>query len=218
MQRKRKDREMLKISGKKILLEESHIMYNKPFSAVTLSDDWEIATGEWWMEDGWLTGRINKNGGGLIYSKSSYTGDIMLDFYGRSVPPSTHDLNFVWRAEGWDHEKDDAGIGYIAGLNGWWTGKTGIEKYPGCDILATTSAVEFISGTTYHIQAGIVQDMCFIFVDDKLVLEMKDPYPIDPEKYGKVGFGTFFSFIQVRDLQIFRLASAVDRLQYLPEF
>lgn len=209
---------MLNIMGKRILPDKSELLFDKPFSTQSLKENWDIASGEWWIDNGWLTGRNRENGGGLIYSRGNYTGNIMLDFYGRTVPPCSNDLNFTWCAQGWDFKKNDAGIGYIAGINGWWSGKTGMEKYPECNIQATTSLLDFEAGRTYHIQAGIIQGQCFIFVEGKLAIELKDPNPIDSEKYGKVGFGTYCSFIQVRDLKIYRLVTKVVNMHYTPQF
>ncbi|MEA4889142.1 MAG: hypothetical protein VB070_06735 [Clostridiaceae bacterium] len=209
---------MLDIMGKRILANQSQILYDRPFSRESLNEDWAVADGEWWIEDGWLTGRIYENRGGFIYTKNNYAGDIMLDFYGRTVPPCNNDLNFTWHSQGWDKCQNDAGIGYIAGLNGWWTGKTGIEKYPECKIQATTSIQKFEAGRSYHIQAGSVQGQCFIFVDGRLAIELKDPSPIDSVEYGKVGFGTYCSYIQVRDFKLFRPATEDVSLEYTAHF
>lgn len=206
------------IMGKRVLPDKSRLLYDKPFSIESLEEDWDIASGEWWIDDGWLTGRIRENAGGLIYSRNNYAGDIMLDFSGRMVSPCKNDLNFTWCAQGWDFKNNDAGIGYIAGIKGWWTGKTGIERYPECNLRATTSMLDFEPDKTYHIQAGIVQGISFISVNGKLVIELKDPNPIDSKKYGKVGFGAYCSYIQVRDLKIYQLAAENIDMQYIPQF
>ena len=209
---------MLNIIGKKILLNKSEVLFDKPFSMQSLKEDWDIASGEWWIDNGWLNGRIRENKGGMIYSRNNYTGDIMLDFYGRIMPPCTNDLNVTWHAQGWDFKNDDAGIGYITGIMGWWSGKTGIEKYPSCNIQAATSLLNFKSGRIYHIQAGIIQGQSFLFVNNKLIIELKDPNPINSEFYGKVGFGTFCSFIQIRDFKLYCPTAEDVYLQYVPQF
>lgn len=207
---------MFNIMGKKILLDKSEILYNRPFSDDSIKEDWDIATGEWRVENGWLAGKNIINGGGIIYSKNTYPGDIMLDFYGRTVPPCNHDLNFTWCSEGWDYSKNDAGISYIAGIEGWWTSKTGIEKYPECNLQAMTSLLDFKPGRIYHIQAGILQNYCFIFVDGKLAVEMRDSNPIDSKKFGKIGFGTYCSSIQIRDFKLYGLVSEDAHMEYTP--
>ncbi len=43
-----------------------------------------------------------------------------------------NDLNFTWNTMGWDKEKNDAGIGYIGGIQGWWEGKVGYLRNIPC--------------------------------------------------------------------------------------
>jgi hypothetical protein len=88
-----------------------------------------------------------------------------MDFYAKMIPPCENDLNFVFRSEGYNYDKNDAGKGYICGLNGWWEKKAGIEKYPECLLSAQTSLFKAESGVEYHIQTGCVGRHCFIFVD-----------------------------------------------------
>lgn len=215
---KRKDIAMLNVMGKKILIDESKLLYDRAFTTESLKADWEVATGEWWLDNEWLTGRIRENGGGYIYNKGNYSGNIMIDFYGKTVLPCGNDLNFTWHTEGWNFAGNDAGKGYIAGLGGWWEGKTGIEKYPECKIQATTSAFTFEAGKTYHIQAGTLDGLCFIFVDEKLVIEMKDPEPFNSNIYAKVGIGTYCSYIQVKDFKVYELCTEDNFMCYKAQF
>jgi hypothetical protein len=209
---------MTSIKGRSILLNQSEILYDRKFTEQSLKEDWEITAGEWWTEDGIMNGRFRGNGGGILYSKASYPGDIMLDFYGRTVAPSNNDLNFTWCSAGWDFEKNDSGIGYIAGLQGWWESKVGIERYPKCVIAAKTAIFDFEPGRFYHIQAGILHGSCFIFIDDRLAIEMSDPDPIDSNKYGRIGLGTYCSFNQYKDFKIYKLASEKVKFSYTPQF
>ena len=113
--------------------EKSEVLFHDDFRG-KVGDNWEVAGGGWTIKDGVLLGCIRENRGGLIYSHGQYPGDIMLDFYGTLVSPCNNDLNFTFRAEGWDRFEKDAGISYIGGLGGWWTGRTGIGTgipYPG---------------------------------------------------------------------------------------
>lgn len=212
------DNIMITVDCNKLLLEKSKILYDKPFSEDSLHSDWEITGGEWWVEDGVLNGRFRGNGGGLIYSKENYPGDIMLDFYGRTVAPCNNDLNFTWCAAGWDYERNDADISYIAGLQGWWEGKAGIERYPQCALSSKTEIFQYTPGEFYHIQAGIVKGVSFIFVNGKLVIDLRDPDPIDSKKYGKIGFGTYCSFNQYKNFKLYRLASEKASFTYTPNF
>ena len=194
---------MLYLFGKVIDLENSKLHYQSDFSIDDLSDC-EIASGEWRVNDGWLEGKMEKSAGGLIYTNQSFNFDIVMDFEGRTVPPSCNDLNFSWNTEGWNYEGDDAGIGYIAGIGGWYDNKTGIEHYPECKVHSLTQAFQLESGRLYHIQAGSIGNHCFMFVDGKPVIEMFDPAPIDPQKYGRVGLGVYSSHVQFRNLKVYQ--------------
>ena len=120
---------MLYIMSKEIDVEKSEILYAPVFDEQTLAQDWEVSGGDWSVENGWVTGTYRENAGGLIYTYREFPGDIMLDFKAKSIPPCNNDLNFSWKTTGWDYEINDAAEGYIAGLNGWWENKAGIERY-----------------------------------------------------------------------------------------
>lgn len=209
---------MLRIMEKEIDLFNSEVLLDEDFTEMSFEQNWEIASGEWWLEKGWLTGRHRENTGGMLYSKANYPGNILLDFEGRTIPPCNNDLNFVWNTEGWNHEKNDAGRGYIGGLSGWWEGKTGFEHYPECTFRAGTPLFNFEPGRIYHIQAGSINGHCFIFVDNKLIVEGIDPTPIDSSKYSKIGLGTYCSHIQVRKLKVRKINWKPYFLSYKPEF
>ena len=209
---------MQSVMNRKIIVNKSKILYDREFTEESLKEDWDVTGGEWWVEKGVLNGRFRGNGGGILYSKKNYAGNVMLDFYGRTVAPCNNDLNFTWCSEGWDYGKNDAGISYIAGLQGWWEGKAGIERYPDFKVQAKTSILDFTPGEFYHIQAGIMEGVCFIFVNGNLVIEMTDPNPIDSNKYGKVGLGTYCSFNQYKNLRILSPAFEKVKFEYSPQF
>lgn len=177
--------------------------------------DFEIPRGSWKAENGVLTGEYLEEGGALIYTRRPFPGDILLDFYARMIPPCSNDLNFTFRARGWDYEKDDADLGYIAGLNGWWTGQLGIEKYPSCSPQALTRAVQAVPGTEYHIQAGITGSRCFIAIDGSVLLELSDPNPLDAPDCCRAGLGVYASRIAFRQFRIYRTEAETLPLAYL---
>ncbi len=167
--------------------------------------DFEIPRGEWRAEGGVLTGTYQKEGGALIYTLRQFPGDILLDFYGRMVPPCSNDLNFTFRAKGWDYEKNDAALSYIGGLNGWWTNQLGIEKYPSNSPQALTHGFLAETGREYHIQAGICQNRCFAAVDGRVLLELEDPSPIQEPDCCRVGLGVYAGQIAFRQFRLYRI-------------
>ena len=98
----------------------ARILLSLPFADTYDLEQLELASGSWGIENGALVGRFRGNGGGICYTKGSFPGDILIDFYGTMLSPCNNDLNFVLKAEGWDYERNDAARGFIGGLNGWY--------------------------------------------------------------------------------------------------
>jgi len=200
-----KEEEMILLLEKEIDLKNSKVLYSEELTEAEIAKNWEVGRGKWRVNDGWLEGSHPENNGGLIYTKQHFHCNAMMEFEGRTVPPSDHDLNFVWCTEGWDKKTNDNGTGYIAGLGGWYENKTGIEHYPECKTQSITSAFKLETGRTYKIQAGSIDGHCFIIVDGNLIIEVFDPDPIDYNKCGKVGFGVYASHIQFRNLKVYEI-------------
>lgn len=209
---------MLKLIEKSIDDSGSGILFSEPFTEECLAAHWEIASGSWRVEDGWLTGMLRENGGGMIYTKAGFPGDVMIGFTARTVPPCRNDLNFVWNTEGWNKAANDAGVGYIGGLGGWWGGNLGLEHYPECRMRSTTSLFRLEAGRAYHVQAGSIGGHCFIAVDGAVALEAMDPQPIDTEKYNRVGLGVYCSHVQYRDFAVKRILWKPEVQSYIPSF
>lgn len=194
---------MLCVYDQRIIPEQSTLLWEADFTG-DWKQDWLFSRGEWEADGGVLTGRYREDGGALIYSKQQFHGDILLDFWGQLIPPCANDLNLTFRARGWDQEKDDADCAYIAGLNGWWTRRVGLERYPESCPQALTTAFTANSGQDYHIQAGIVGNRCFLAVDGTVLLELCDPNPIEDADCGRVGLGVYASQVGFHDFRVFR--------------
>lgn len=207
----------LTIMRRQIDIERSEVLYDAPFRPETLERDWRVRSGEWHLEGEWLDGKHPENSPGMIVSRADYFGDVMLEFDARTVAPSTHDINFMWNGS-WDETLDRRDVAYVAGLQGWWEGKVGIEKSPQYLLNAGTPLFPFEPGRTYCILGGSIAGHCFICVDGRLAIEVTDPDPIPSDRYGKVGFEAYCSHIQVRNLVIRRIAWTPLTLAYRPEF
>jgi len=190
------------ILGLSIDLDRSTVLYDRPFTARSLAEDFLVAAGTWTVEDGWLVGEVLDNAGGFVYSRANRPGDVLLEFRAALVPPCTHDLNFAFRTEGWDDAKNDAGRGYIGGLSAWYDGKSGIERYPEVSVQAMTSLLALSPGQEVLVQTGLVHSRCFVFVDGALVVDLRDPAPIADPACGRIGLGVFFSRVRFRDLRV----------------
>ncbi len=198
-------------------LEPGELLFADDFPTGPIDDRWEITGGEWEARDGVLTGCYRGNGGGLIYSRAPFPGDIWMEFTGKMVPPCDNDLNFSFRADGWDYAHNDASVGYIGGLNGWWTKQAGLEKYPGCRLQAL-SGFKAEAGREYRIQTGIVNSTCFLAVDGALVVTLSDPDPIVSEGCMRVGLGTYCSRIEFSRFRLYRARVHEAHRAYTPKF
>lgn len=207
---------MLKLLDRTIFPEKSAVLMCAAFDKETDLAPFEPALGEWRIEDGALVGRYRGNNGGILFSKEHFCGDILLDFYASMLPPCENDLNFAFRTDGWNYEKDTV-QGFIGGLAGWYDSRAGLEKYPAplsdaCSDrerqlgVMTRALTDFAtrSGEEYHIQAGYLIDTAFFFVNGRLVVELRDPAPEETARLGRFGLGVYCSQVRFRALTVYR--------------
>jgi len=203
---------------KQILLESSEVLYERSgFTQEEFNDQWTIHHSEWKVEDGWLVGANNGNWPGMAILKQDFPGNVLVEFEAQTVLPSSHDINVMWNGE-WLSAIDQRGIAYVAGLEGWWTGKVGIEKSPDYKFMVGTPLLEFEPGKLYKIQAGSIDGHCFILANGQLLLEAMDPDPIDNQKYTKIGLEAYCSKIKVKNIVISQIHWEAVEMKYEPEF
>lgn len=186
---------------KRILLDSSKILYNKAFNQNDFSSLWDVHHSKWQVKDGWLEGENPENWPGMAILKQDFPGNVLVEFEAQTILPSSHDINVMWNGE-WLSSGDQRGTAYVAGLQGWWTGKVGIEKSNDYKFMCGTALFGFKPGRIYKIQAGSIDGHCFILADGKLLLEAMDPNPIDNQKCSKVGFEAYCSKIRIRNIII----------------
>jgi hypothetical protein len=202
---------------KRILVDSSEIMYEKEVTPENLSICWTIHHSTWQVRDGWLEGENRGNWPGMAILKQDFPGNVLVEFEAQTMLPSSHDINVMWNGE-WLNDKDQRGIAYVAGLQGWWTGKVGIEKSNDYRFMVGTPLLDFVPGKVYRIQAGSIDGHCFILADGKLLLEAMDPDPIDNRKYTKVGFEAYCSHIRIRNIRIRQIHWEPVEMSYEAEF
>ena len=203
---------------KKIIdLENSPILLEDDFKGDDFDERWEVKTGEWRVEGGWCYGQYRENAPGMIVSKGDFTGDVLVEFDAQNVLPSNHDINVMWNGS-WDEKSNKRDVAYVAGLQGWWEGKVGIEKSPEYKLNAGTPLFNYEAGKIYHIIAGSIEGHCFMIVDGKLLLEVTDPDPIDSSKYGKVGFEAYCSSIRITNVKVRQIKWKPKEMRYEPNF
>jgi hypothetical protein len=208
---------ILGIIGKEIDLARCRQLYGGPITPASFDRDWCTYNSEWHVEGEWLAGKNPGNWPGMAILRADFPGNVLIDFVARTVPPCTHDIDVMWNGS-WDQTTNQRGIAYVAGIEGWWDRKVGLEKSPEYKLTAATPLLRFTPGQAYHIQAGSVDGHCFVFVDGQLALEMTDPDPIDAQRFAKVGFEAYCSHIMLRDIQVFGIAWEARARSYAPEF
>lgn len=207
----------LLLMKKKILLNKSKILYDQPVTRKSLTEDWTIHHSEWEIKEDWLVGSNRRNWPGMAILKKDFPGNVLVEFEAQTMLPSSHDINVMWNGE-WLDDEDHRGLAYVAGLQGWWTGKVGIEKSDQYKFMVGTPLLHFIPGKLYKIQAGSINGHCFIFADGQLLLEAMDPDPIDNQKYTKIGFEAYCSKIRIKNIVIRQIHWEAVEMKYEPEF
>jgi hypothetical protein len=207
----------LLIMRKRIDLERSPVLFDRPFSGKHLAEDWEVKSAAWTCKDNAMIGRNPEAGPGVVMLRKAFPGNVLVDFHARTVLPSSHDIDVMWNLS-WDEKKNRRGTAYVAGIQGWWDGKVGIEKSPEYKLVAATPCPWFKPGKEYHIVAGSIDGHCFVFVDGKLQLELLDPAPIDSSRHNHVGFEAYQSMIRISRLAVRRIVWKKRDQKYQPEF
>ena len=203
---------------KQILLDKSEVLYERAdFTQKEFDEQWTVHHSEWKVEDGCLVGENRGNWPGMAILKQDFPGNVLVEFEAETILPSSHDINVMWNGE-WLADTDQRGIAYVAGLEGWWTGKVGIEKSPDFKFMVGTPLLDFEPGKNYKIQAGSIDGHCFIIANGQLLLEAMDPDPIDNQKYTKVGLEAYCSKIKIKNIVIRQINWEAVDIKYEPDF
>ena len=207
--------------GKKIISDKSPVIFK-----YNPSDDWEqyweVMTGKWKHENGYLIGEEPGNFGGILMTKERFTKDVMFSFTIGTVLPATRDVNAVFCAN-WNETHDYLGESYVCGLNGWYEDKSGIEKIldsskDGGDqrgAYSTTSCYTYVPGTEVRMTAGSINGHTFMVVDDVLISELIDPQPITG---GHLGFSAYCTKLKIKDIEVREIYWEEFLQTYEPEF
>ena len=200
--------------GKRILVDRSPVLLS-----YTPDENWrelfEAMGGEWRYEDGYLIGSEPGNKGGILLTKESYDDDVMMSFTVKSVLPATRDLNAVF-AVTWDSEINYLKRAYITGVNGWYDGKCGIERFPEDEMRVLVPSYTYTPGREIRITTGSINGHCFLIVDGELIVEAVDNR--DPIKGGRVGFSPYSTILAIKDIEIRKIVWEERIQSYLPEF
>lgn len=152
---------------------------------------------------------------GQIFYKTPVKGDVVLAFDAKILPPSYHDLVWLWNVRFGDGEPPWTG-GYLGCLAGWYNNMAGIEKLPVYRPSAIGTAHATEPGKTYRIVSGSLGGDHFIAVDGNLVVYFADDDVPDPDVPGYFGFGVFESHCEYSNLTVYRPSVTEHPLAYVP--
>lgn len=203
------------LTGTNIYLDESEVLYEKSeFTQEDLHEAFDIKSGEWYVEDGWVVGKNPEMNPGMIVSRDDYFGNVLLELKAKMVAPSTHDINVMINGE----FNEKRGMAYVTGLEAFWHGCIGFEKSPEYKLVVGTGMLDFDPEEEYLLQFGNAGGVLFTLVNGRLGLMVQDPDPIDTSKYGKIGFEAFSSWWKFKDVKVKKLKYERVRENYNPEF
>lgn len=200
--------------GKKIIVDKSPIVLSYK-SDENWREVWDAKGGQWIYQDGYLVGGEPDNKGGILLSRQSFKKDVMLSFTVASVLPATRDLNAIYCTT-WDDEINYLKKSYISGLNGWYEGKSGIERFPENELRSLTPLYHYEPGTEVRITTGAIQGHNFLMVDGVLIQELIDH--MDPIVGGHVGFSPYSTMLKIKDIEVREIYWEEREQSYLPEF
>lgn len=200
--------------GKKILVDKSPMVLSyKPEE--NWQQVWDAKGGSWRYEDGYLVGSEPDNKGGILLSRQRFDGDVMFSFTMASVLPATRDLNAIYCVT-WDDEINYLKRAYISGFNGWYDGKSGIERFPEDELRSLTPLYKYTPGTEIRVTTGAIEGHSFLFADGVLVSELVDNR--DPIMGGHVGFSPYSTVLKVKDIEVREICWEPLEQSYCPEF
>ncbi len=203
--------------GKKIIIDKSPVIF-KYSPGEDWENFWDVMTGEWKHENGYLIGSEPGNFGGILMSKERYEDDVMFSFTIGTVLPATRDVNAVFCAN-WNEKRDYLGESYVCGLNGWYENKSGIERNFGdnfgTNLYSTTQNYTYVPGTEVRMTVGSISGHTFMVVDDVLVSELIDPTPI---RGGHIGFSAYCTKLKIKDVEVRKIYWEEFIQKYKPEF
>lgn len=191
---------------KKIRLLEKHVDLSnseilKEFKSF-ITEDWiVVGKPKWEVAKTSIIGGPEKDTHGQIFYKTSYPGDIVMEFDARLIAPSDHDIIWWYRTS---LESKPWGRGYLACLGGWYRNLAGIESVPDFALSIISDSCRIKSGQWYHIVSGAVGNHHFIEVDGAVVLELLDPNPLPDNHRGHFGFGVYQSHAEYRNLVVYK--------------
>lgn len=187
-------------------LETGQVLLTESFAGKALSPAWVAEEGDWHTcrargedVDG-VTGTPGPNHpDSFLWATNVFKGDIAVEFDAECTSMPANDINFAIYGKAPNYPPPEARL-YLFGLGGWGNTRTGVERAPDYKWKMLTGRFTIEPGKTYHILAGRLKSVLYLFIDGELVVEARDPDPLPAE--GQFAFHVYNSTVRFRNLTI----------------
>lgn len=179
---------------------------SEPFAGKTLSDEWIAEEGNWQTArgrgedtDGVIGEPGTKYPDSFLWTKHSFSGDIAVEFDAECLSEPANDINFVICGKSPNYPPPEAKL-YLFGVGGWGNTRSGVERAPDYKWKMLTGLLTIQPRRTYHILAGRLKGVFYLFVDGALIVQARDPDPLPAE--GQFAFHVYKSRVRFSRLEI----------------
>lgn len=188
-----------RLQGGAVLLAES-------FSGMTPGPAWIAEEGQWQTgrsrgesTDGIYGAPGTNYPDSFLWTTNVFKDDIAVEFDAACVGEPASDINFVICGKSPNYPPPESSL-YLFGIGGWGNTRTGVERAPDYKWKMLTGGFTIQPGRTYHVLAGRLGAMLYLFIDGKLVIEARDPHPLPPE--GQFAFHVYHNTVRFRNLVV----------------
>ena len=169
-----------------------------------LPDGWRPECGDWRIHDRALCGQVEGERPAVLWLPGDVSGDHAIRFRAWTVPPHGNDINCFWEGAGRIEGSGDVAC-TIAGFGGWWSGLTGLERYPEeRGLRATGRTLTLVPGRAYEVIAGRCGQADFLFVDGRLAVQLDDPAARRRDR-SRLALATWNSHVHCERVAAYRL-------------
>ena len=186
------------LSGTKLVSEQ--------FEGKILGEEWIAEEGKWQTARGAgqdTDGVIGEPGAkypdSFLWTKRSFSGDMAVEFDAECLSEPANDINFVICGKSPNYPPPEAKL-YLFGVGGWGNTRSGVERAPDYKWKMLTGLFTIQPRRTYHILAGRLKGVFYLFVDGALIVQARDPDPLPAE--GQFAFHVYKSRVRFSRLEI----------------
>ena len=191
------------LSDGDVLLDETTLLYDVVLRRESLPEGWHAETGNWGPTPEGLVGSIATERAAVIWCGRPFPSDVAVRFVAEAMPPHQNDANAFFRAAGSVYGPGETSA-WIAGIAGWHVFDDGLEKHPAGPSWRVRGR-PLAAGRPVEVIAGVRDETVFLWKDGRLLLERRDPAPLNAAAHDRVGLGTWNSEVRFLRLSVYRI-------------